>query len=217
MGALLLILLAAPPCYQPKDVTAGWKQVALPEEAPFLAATGKVEQFRSGARVSVTDEHEALFLAGEHPFPGRTVFDFVLGEGGRSLKVEFEHPLRGAKVDVTAWGPGGTRTLLREQRTPGSSLALTWGMNDVRRVFITVHEHLREGPLLRAYRTERWVPGERLSASPAFHLARSLYYLQPEGGPVRLCNEPKAALQVWSGGPPKGTEPVPVSLASAKE
>lgn len=217
MGALLLILLAAPPCYQPKDVTAGWKQVALPEEAPFLAATGKVEQFRSGAGVSVTDEHEVLFLAGEHPFPGRTVFDFVLGEGGRSLKVEFEHPLRGAKVDVTAWGPGGKLTLLREQRTAGSSLALTWGANDVQRVSIEVHEHLREGPVLRAYRSVRWVSGGRLSTSPAFRLPRSLYYLQPEGTPVRLCNEPRAELKVWSGGPSEEVEPVPVSLASAKE
>ena len=216
MGPLLAVLLAAAPCYRPNDVSPGWKQVALPDDARSLAATGNVDQFRSDAWVTLVDERTEQYLAGENVFGGRTSFDFALGEGGHSLEVRFERPLRGAKVDVTASGPNGAMTLMHEQRVGGDTLSLTWGVTDVRSVTVRVHEHLRAGPVVRAFKRVRRVPASTLSDSPAFHLPRSLYYLQPLGPPVLLCEDPGAEPTVRLGAPARGTQPMPVSLTRAK-
>jgi hypothetical protein len=212
MSALITLLLAAAPCYLPNDVTPGWKQVALPDDARSLSAQGGVDQFRSDGWVTVVDERNEQYLTGEHTFAGRTSFDFVLGEGGQSLEVRFERPLRGAKVDVTAWGPAGTLTLMHEQRVGGEKLSLSWGVTDVRTVTVRVHEHLRESPVVMGFKGVRRVPASRLSESPAFRLPRSLYYLQPIGPAVMLCDDPGAEPAVHPGGPPPGVLPTPVSL-----
>jgi hypothetical protein len=103
-------------------------------------------------------------------------------------------------------------TLMHEQRVGSDTLALTWGVTDVRSVTVRVHEHLRESPVVRAYKSVRRVPASTLSESPAFKLPRSLYYLQPLGPPVLLCEDPGAEPTVRSGPPPRGTQPTPVSL-----
>jgi hypothetical protein len=215
MAPFILTLLAATPCYLPNDATPGWKQVALPDDARSLAAPVNVEQFRTDELVSIVDDRSELYLAGESVFPGRTSFEFVLGEGGRSLEVRFDHPLRGAKVDVTAWAPGGTMTLMHEQRVGGERLPLTWGTNDVRSVTVRVHEHLREPPVVRSYRAVRVVAGTSVHPSPAFGLPRSLYYRQPVGAPVLLCDEPGRELTVPPGAPALNARPTPVSLRRA--
>jgi len=211
MSALLAVLLTAAPCYQPNDATPGWKQVALPDDARSLSAQGNVDQFRSDAWVTIVDERGDQYLSGEHVV-GRTSFDFPMGEGGASLEVRFQRPLRGAKVDVTAWGPAGTMTLMHEQRVGGDTLALTWGVTDVRSVTVRVHEHLRESPVVRGYRKVRRVPSATVSDSPAFRLPRSLYYLQPLGPAVTLCEDPGAEPTLHPQGPPRGAQPTPVSL-----
>ena len=212
MSALLAVLLTAAPCYLPNDASPGWKQVALPDDARSLSAPAHVDQFRSDAWVTIVDERSEQYRAGEHVFGGRTSFDFPLGEGGQSLEVRFERPLRGAKVDVTAWGPEGTMTLMHEQRVGGEKLSLTWGVTDVRSVTVRVHEHLRESPVVRGYRGVRRVPASTLNDSPAFQLPRSLYYLQPLGPAVTLCEDPGAQATVHPGAPPRGAQPTPVSL-----
>ena len=216
MAPLLAVLLTAAPCYQPNDATPGWKQVALPDDARSLAASGTVDQFRSEAWVTVVDDRSEQYLAGEHVFGGLTTFDFALGEGGQSLELHFERPLRGAKVDVSAWGPAGTMTLMHEQRVGGDKLSLTWSVNDVRSVTVRVHEHLRESPVVSAFKSVRRVPASTLSDSPAFKLPRSLYYLQPLGPAVLLCEDPGAEPTVHPGAPPPRTQPVPVSLRQVR-
>lgn len=212
MALLVAMWLAAAPCFTPNDATPGWKQVALPDEARSLAAPVGVEQFRSDEWVTVVDERSELFLAGEHRAPGRTSFDFALGEGGRSLEVHFERPLRGAKVDVTAWGPVGTMTLMHEERVGGATLALAWGLNDVREVTVRVHDHLRQAPVVRRLRTVRRLAATALHESPAFKLTHSLYYRQPVGPAVTLCEEPARELTLPPGAPPREALPTPVSL-----
>ena len=103
-------------------------------------------------------------------------------------------------------------TLMHEQRVGGETLSLAWGATDVRRVTVRVHEHLRDEPVVRSFKSVRRVPASTLSASPAFRLARSLYYLQPLGLAVMLCDDPSAEPTVRSGGPPPGAQPTPVSL-----
>ncbi len=213
MSALLAVLLATAPCFTSTDATPGWKQVVLPDEARSLAAPRGIPWFRTDGQVSVIDRRSALYLAGEGVFPGRTAFDFPLGEGGRSLEVHFERPLRGAKVDVTAWtAEGAMLTLMHERRLGGETLALSWGASDVRRVRVVVHEHLRESPVVSGYTSVRRLPGSSLHASPAFGLARSLYYLQPLGPPVTLCDDAGVEPEVPPNAPPSGALPTPVSL-----
>jgi hypothetical protein len=211
MSPFIAVVVAAT-CFAPNDAAPGWKQVALPDDARALAAPEGVAQFRSDEWVTVVDERSELFLSGAESFGGRTSFELTLGEGGRSLEVHFERPLRGAKVDVTAWGPMGAMTLMNEQRVGGATLALTWGANDVRVVTVRVHEHLRERPVVRAYRSVRQAPAATLHDSPAFRLPRSLYYLQPVGPLVTLCDEPGRVLIVPAGAPAPKALPMPVSL-----
>jgi hypothetical protein len=212
MTALSLLWLAAAPCFAPSDGTAGWKQVALPEDAPSLAAPLGCQQFRSGERVSVVDERTDLFLAGTKTVLGRTSFDFVLGSGGHSLELRFAHPLRGAKVDVTAFGAQGMLQLMNEERVAGDRLSLTWGNNEVSAVTVRVHGHLRQAPTVQSYRAVRRVSASSLHESETFGLVRSLYYLQPPGAPVTLCDEPSLLLTVSPGSPAASARPSPVSL-----
>jgi hypothetical protein len=215
VGPLLTSLLLAAPCFVPEDATPGWKQAALPREAPALAAPAGVPQFRSGEWLAVVDDRSELYLAGVPALPGSTRFDFELGAGGRSLELRFEQPLRGAKVDVSAWGPSGPMTLLHEQRVGASTLTLAWGANDVESVSVRVHQHLREPPVVRGLRSVRRLRASALPLGPPFKLARSLYYLQPPGQPVRLCQEPDRSLELPPGAPAPGEEPTPVSLRPA--
>ena len=212
MVPLVLVFLTASPCYAPNDASPGWKQVALPDDAPALAAPECVEQFRVDDWVTVIDERSEVYRAGAHELGGKTTFDFTLGEGGRSLEVRFERPLRGAKVDVTAWGPLGTMSLMNEARVGGATLSLSWGANDVHSLSVRVHDHLREAPVVRGYRSTRRVAGSALSGSAAFRLPRSLYYRQPVGVALRLCDDPGRELTVTAEPPPANTLPTPVSL-----
>jgi hypothetical protein len=189
MGAFLLVALTAAPCFLADDPSPGWKQVILPNDAPSLAAPAAVEQFRSEGMVTIVDERAEIFLAGERTWAGPVVFDLELGAGGRSLEVQFVQPLRGAKVDVTARGPSGTMTLLREQRVGADTLKLTWGTNEVERVSIRVHSHLRKEPIVRSLTSVRVRPASSLPLASGFTHERSLFYLQPAGPRVMLCDD----------------------------
>lgn len=186
---LSLFLAAEPagPCFEATDASPGWKQVTLPDDARELAAPEGIEQLRAGVSVTVVDDKSGLYLAGRSDGLGVTTFDFPFGDGGRALELRFVDPLRGAKVDVTAYGDDGPMALMREERIGGAAVTLSWGDNDVRSVTVRVHEHLRKAPVLYAYKSTRRVPLEKLRVSSAFHLSRSLYYRQPAGPAVLLC------------------------------
>ena len=204
MAALLAFALSQGPCFAATDSTPGWKQ--------GLAAPAGVDQFRSGELVTIVESRSALFLEGTDDGVGVTLFELKLDEGARSLEVRFGQSLRGAKVDAEASGELGKMTLLREERIGAAKVSLAWGANDVRRLRVRVHQHLRKRPILDGYSTVRRVPSERLDLSPAFRVSGGLYYLQPVGPPVRLCVAPQQELTVQGQRPGGGVEPMLVSI-----
>lgn len=186
----------AGPCFFASDATPGWKHVTLPFDAYALAAPDEVDQFRSNEAVTIVDHRSGVFLSGRDVGAGVTAFDFSLGEGGRSLDIEFTESLQGAKVDVSAYGEFGSMSLMREQRIGSTKLNLTWGQTQVHSVVVHVHHHMRKEPVLHAWRGVRRIPSARLSTSEAFRLDRSLYYRQPPGPAVMLCHDPDRELKM---------------------
>src|SRR4051794_8949565 len=142
MSALVLMvaLAAEAQCFVPRETSPGWKQVALPPDGPALAAPEGVEQFRSDELVEVVDDRPGAYLAGTAHYTGRTEFSFTPPNGACVLEASFKEPLRGAKVDVSGWGSGGTISLMREDRVAGRTVRVNWGDNGVRSVTVVVHD-----------------------------------------------------------------------------
>ena len=212
VGLALMIHAAAPRCFVANDASPGWKQVTLPSDAVGLAAPDDVDQFRSNEPVTLFESRSSVYLTGRDDGVGVTAFDFHLGDGGRSLEVTFSEPLRGAKVDVTATSDRGWMSLMEERRQGGSKLTLSWGENNVTRVTVRVHQHLRKPPVLYAWHSVRRLPIAKLSMSEAFRLERSLYYRQPVGPPVLLCNDPGRELRLRTEVELFNERPLPVVL-----
>jgi hypothetical protein len=179
---MLALLLAAAPCIEVTDRVPGWKQVPLPAEAPHLAAPPSFSQFRSGERFTIIDEQVGLYRTGSAN-GGSTDFELPLGTGAQSVTLVFREPLRGAKVDVTSWD----MTLVHEKRIAGTQLSFEWGTRDVSRVWVRVHQHLREPPVLMEVRVVRSVLPQQLGLPAPFNAVDSLFYFQPDAAPVRLC------------------------------
>jgi len=196
---VIVVLLTAapePPCFVPRDTTPGWKHVTLPSDGPALAAPEGVDQFRADQPVEFIDEHNGVFLSGVHYSPGRTRFTLTPGAGACTLELVFKERLRGAKVDVTAWGPAGTMTLQQEERVPGSVLNVRWGNPGVREVYVTVHDHLRDSPVLMHWTAGCTVNAATLPVSDAYRIGKSLYYLQPADRTFALCSKPSIPMRV---------------------
>ena len=208
----LTLLLNAGPCFYASDSTPGWKHVTLPSEAYALGAPDDIDQFRSNEAVTIVDSRSGVFLAGRDDGAGVTAFDFSLGDGGRSLDVVFTAPLQGAKVDVSAYGEFGWMSLMRDQRFGGSRLALTWGQSHVSSVVVRVHHHLRREPVLEGWSSVRRLPSSQLQTSEAFRLDRSLYYRQPAGPAVLLCQDPDRELKLRPDAVGPKDRPMPVLL-----
>jgi hypothetical protein len=216
MSALLMtVLLAAPEamCFYPRDGEPGWKVVTVPPEAPALAAPDGVDQFRPGETVELLSDHPGLLLAGAQYHAGRTDFEVKPGDGACDVALTFVTPLRGAKVDVTAWTDNGTMILKREERVPGATLQLAWGDMSVHALYVTVHNHLREPPVLSGWSSACRLEAGRLPVSESFRLGHSLYYLQPHGPRVVLCNRPEAVLRVRAASLPAGGPPGVTALS----
>jgi hypothetical protein len=179
---MLALLLAAAPCIDVTDGVPGWKQVALPAEAPHLAAPPALSQFRSGERVTVIDEQTGLYRTGVAN-GGSTDFELPLATGSHSVTLVFREPLRGAKVDVTSWD----MTLVHEKRVAGTQLSFEWGGREVPRLWVRVHQHLREPPVLMEVRVVRSVWPQQLGLPGRFFASKSLFFFQPDAAPVRLC------------------------------
>ncbi len=156
MSAVILMTLLSGTdvhCYVASDGTPGWKLVALPDEAPALAADEGIEQFRSDEPVTVVDERPSVAWVGSPHGIGKTGFVFTVGPGGRLLEVHFAQPLRGARVDVTAFDERGQgMALMRDRRVGGDALNLTWGTAEVRSVEVKVHDHLRTEPVVASWK-----------------------------------------------------------------
>lgn len=220
MSALFLVVLTATQstvCYQSVDSTPGWKQVALPQDAPSLAAPEGVLQFRSDEPVLVIDERPMAAWVGAQHRPGTTLFEFPLSPGAKSVEVRFAQPLRGAKVDATGYDERRQGTaLMREQRTGGNTLNLSWGNAEMRTVEIGVHDHFRHEPLVASWKATSQLPASRLALPLAFKMKRSLYYLQPASEGLRLCNEPSRIMTVRPDSPSTTDEPLPTALVKIR-
>lgn len=207
LTALVMLLAASTPeggCFIPSDQTAGWKRVALPQEAPALAAPEDVDQFRSGEPALLFQQEASMFEGASHEHPGRMVYSFGVPRDARRLELGFLEELRGAKVDAEAVMGGYVIPLLDSYRIGGRQLSLEWNMEGVYQVRVTVHHHLRDKPVVRTWRVGRWVkPGEAPDVAEAFRAPRSLYFRHPGGGRrLELCNQPGRPLQLsgWPGG-----------------
>lgn len=204
MQVLLLSLLtlatgSAPErCTTPADQTAGWKRVALDASRPALAAPPEVSQFRSGERALVVEDGLRRYEGTVGTNPLSMEHFFRLGAGTQQLRVEFSEPLRGAKVDVTAYSTGGlTFPLLVERRIPGSQLELQLEREDFTQLIIRVHHHFRRPPVVRSARAERLVNvSEEPGLPEALRAPGSLYYLHPGGRTLTLCETPGRVLRV---------------------
>lgn len=216
LASTLVLLLAAGapagPCFVPVDQSAGWKQVVLPDNAPALAAPEGIDQFRAYEPARVVDT-DAWLYAGAQAELGRMELRFRMPKGSERLELDFLEPLRGAKVDVTAYAGDRELPLMRERRVPGASLAVDWSIPDVDTVKVSVHYHLRPQPVARSWRVTRQVV---LAADPdvpaAFKLGKSLYYRQPEGQRVELCQAPERPLAVDLKRLEPKAMPVPVNV-----
>lgn len=201
---ITLTLGADPVCFVAKDAEPGWKQVVIPAETPALAASVEIDQFRPGDEVEVIDDHLDVFLAGSHIDLGRTFFELNSCGGACRLEATFRDPLRGTKVDVTSWALGQPMSLLNEQRLPGKQLNVQWSDLGQRQIAIRVHNHLRDDPVLQSWVTTCRLNADKLPVSDAYRLTRSLYYFQPRGSPVLLCERPGVVPKVHRKNLPTG-------------
>lgn len=193
MSALVLLaVLATGPCFDLKEPTAGWKRIELPSASSRLAAFDNLPQFRSGERVTIVERETGLYRAGQK-IGGSTEFELELPPDTQAATVRFKESLRGAKVDVTSWG----MSLVHEQRVRGEQVSFSWGASEVNRVWVRVHQHLREPPVLMELEVERRVLPAQLGLPVAFAAPRSLYFFQAEPGQrVLICDEPSWRLAV---------------------
>jgi hypothetical protein len=204
MTALLssmVVLLAAgssgAPCYVPTDQTAGWKRVALPDDAPALAAPQDIDQFRTGEQALVFEDDPSTYIGATEPLPGRTTYTFRSPAGARRLELTFAESLRSAKVDVAVFSGGRMFPLLKEKRVAEASLALDWNVADVDYIEVTVHHHFRHTPAVQRWRVGRMIVVSTDPGVPeGFRTPRSLYYRHPGGRVVELCNAPGQRLEL---------------------
>jgi hypothetical protein len=222
-----MFLFLFPHCFTPTDQRAGWKYVEVPDDAPALAAPEGVEQLRS-------DEPFTLWYLDEAGGPsswehsGSTQLDFRLdvplvlaaSELDR-LEVEFARPLDGAEVDATGDDRAGSSwsvPLWQRRRVRGERILLNWDEHQVGTLHLRVHHHLRRPPLVMRWRAGRetrllqepWIPRR-------FRLPRTLFYLQPAGRAIELCQAPERPLGARAASlAPSESPPLPVQLRPIK-
>jgi hypothetical protein len=206
-------------CFTPSDQTAGWKVVAIPDDAPGLAADEPIEQFRAGepALVWLDRGQGSMSLGSRHH--GKLEYLFRhdgLPGSWQVLELSLSRSLTGDKVDVIAHTPAGLVPLWLERRETGSALRFEWAHDQVYAVTVRIHHHLREHAVVTD-----WRAGVRMNVSQApwipasFRAPRSLYYLHPGGRTVLLCDTspwPIPRAMVVQRLSLLGTTPVPVRL-----
>lgn len=201
------------PCFLPSDQTPGWKLVAIPAAAPALAAPEDVEQFRSDEPVWLSDSDLRHYLGASDAGAGKRTFEVELPPGTRKVELEFQQPLRGAKVDAEAMLGVRSFPLMSEKRVPGALLELELPPTELNRAFVTVHHHLRDSPvLLRVRLVQRVLLADDAKVAGPFKVAHALYFRHPGGRTVELCHAPGRRLQLDRLSL-EGARPASVSLA----
>lgn len=193
MTSLLALVIAQ--CFVVDDSTSGWKRVELPADAPRLAASAGIAQFRGDEPVTEVVDELSQLLASTDRRVGRATFSFSLPASTQQFSLEFARPLDGAKVDVDAFLGGGVLRLVDEKRIGGTTLAVTVPTKAATTLRVTVHHHFRDAPALAAARAERQGLPRELGFSPELARDHALYVLAPAGG-LTLCERRDAAWRV---------------------
>jgi hypothetical protein len=201
MNAVAITLLVAGcspgTCFLPSDDSPGWKRVALPAAAPDLAAPEGIEQIRGGEPAIVwTDEVPvaSAWISGGHAF-----YEFAVRPDQRALEIVFAEPLDGARVASSFTG---------ERRVRGRRVLLAW-QAPVERVSLDIHKHLRQTPVVHTARAGS--PAVVAGTQPGV-----LYYKQPRGSRVTLCEAPERTLTVGGDVTPDVARPVSLRRSYAR-
>lgn len=191
----MIAALVLAQCFVTADESPGWKQIALPPEAPQLAAPEAYEQFRGHEPAIVTWNTAQLVLSARETGLGKVTVEAAIPANARSATVRFVQPLRGAKVDAALVGDFGRISVHDQRRFAGSEVDVRIALPQPQRLVLTVHHHLRPEPTLELIRVEALVvPGRAFSTER--RTERALYVLNP-GGPITLCNRPGQAMRVY--------------------
>jgi hypothetical protein len=185
-----LVALVLAQCFVMNDATPGWKQIALPANAPHLAAPEGSEQFRTTDLATVTHALTDVLRNSYRSGIGRQTFDFALPPNTKTVTLRFARSLDAAKVDAVVEGSRGRMSVFDERRMSGAALVLPVPLPDANRAILTVHHHLRDTPSLEAATVERNVAPLQTNDFPEkLKLENSLYVLSA-GGPIELCERP---------------------------
>ncbi len=200
MSALLVAVLltqapvtlvsTSPHCYVADDRTAGWKEAAIPNGAPALAAPDGVEQFRSGEDAWVVRGPTVSGYSTDRRGWGTVALHFPVPKHTTKLDVRFAQRLDGMRVEVV--GSGGwvaNVPLQAERRYTGTALSLEWTAKGVEQVTIVLHHHMRAAPVVAEWSSARREPMRTWEP-------KKLSWLQPAGAAVELCDAPGRPLRV---------------------
>jgi len=178
-------------CWTPTDDTPGWKRVELPADAPSLAAPSNVEQLRPDAPALVWSAPRSD-VPSVPSGPGSASLSIAVpDDGAQAMELELAQSIDGARVEIDGERVRADPLPLVRRRVTGNTLHVDWDDPEIERLRVTIHHHLRPAPVVRQARTaQRLTLSERHAAPLGFRRRGSLYYLQPEGRPLLLCNAP---------------------------
>lgn len=190
----MIVALVLSQCFVLSDPTPGWKHVALPVNAPDLAAPDDVDQFRTDDVVTVLQDQ--LMRRTYRASLGRQTFEIDLPPGTRTMALRFAKPLDGAKIDAVIEGPRGRVTLLDERRASGLVLSLPIPNVEATLATVTVHHHLRDVPWLETASLEREVVPRHSAEFPAQLKLENALYVLSAGRPMTLCERKNQPLRL---------------------
>jgi hypothetical protein len=179
--------------WTPNDQRPGWKQAALPADAPALAGPPGIDQYRTNERALAWREEGTVPASHNYSAGGSVDFHLELdGAPADAVEATFAARLGGAAVEASALTAGGIYVSLPRTRVHTTTVRLQLADPLTSAVILTVHHHLRAQPQLVAWRAGAW------STPPGG--AALLVYEQPPGQSILLCNRPEQTMEfhpVW--------------------
>jgi hypothetical protein len=183
----------------------------VPEEFPSLAAPEEISQFRSGEPAIVLTEARGIYRC----YAGRELPHLVRPTGlecrveirdkaARYLEIEFAEPLQHAQIEVLGHREGAEPSIL-EARQRANRVDVTWSEPDLSWIEVRVRRHIHAAPMIQRIRTGQstivdralWASSFRATSSGGATFApRTLYYLQPAGRTIQLCEAHTRVLSV---------------------
>jgi hypothetical protein len=114
------------------------------------------------------------------------------GRASRLLRLKFSAPLAGMKFDAIAKSEtGATVTLADERRDFKDEFVVEWPDAQITEVAIRAHVHLKKIPIIKGFQLGRRVPLKDLAVDKAFQQEGMLYFFNPDGRALHLCDKSK--------------------------